>query len=78
MSMSKEGSGSSNVAPLNGQQQGMCKEMDLTQKDDVLKARLASDEKFVRRISKRIAMLAQARTLTDRYVLPVIHPLIVQ
>ena len=24
MSMSKEGSGSSNVAPLNGQQQGMC------------------------------------------------------
>lgn len=52
--------------------------MDLTQKDDVLKARLASDEKFVRRISKRIALLAQARTLTDRYVLPVIHPLIVQ
>lgn len=24
MSMSKEGSGSSDVAPLNGQQQGMC------------------------------------------------------
>lgn len=37
--------------------------------DDVLKARLATDEKCVRRIAKRVAMLVQAPTAQDKEAL---------
>lgn len=44
-------------------------DMHSNYQDDVLRARLSSDEKFVRRIAKRITSLVQAQTNDEQCVL---------
>ena len=53
-------------APLTTQEQGML--LKLKRADVVLKARLATDEKFVRRVAKRVAQLARLGSDKERYV----------
>lgn len=51
-------------APLTTQEQGMLSQ--LIQTDDVLKARLAADEKYLRRVAKRVAQLAKLESDKER------------
>lgn len=64
--MAPTGEAEDRPAPLTAQEQGMFPL--LMHADDVLKARLAADEKYVRRIAKRVAQLAKGGTDTERYV----------
>ncbi|WFD20459.1 hypothetical protein MCAP1_002703 [Malassezia caprae] len=52
------------LAPLTTQEQGMLSR--LMHADDVLKARLAADEKYVRRVAKRVAQLAKLENDKER------------
>ena len=59
-------------APVSGAEQGTSKAPvpyeALTRPDEILKTRLAADVKYVRRIAKRLNMVASARNEQERYV----------
>lgn len=59
-------------APVSGAEQGTSRVpvpcQALTRSDEILKMRLAADDKYVRRIAKRLTMVASARNGQERYV----------
>lgn len=65
------------LTPLASQQQGLCIQI-LTLLDEILRTRLNTDDKHVRRISKRIAKLVQSSSLQDRYAVYAVRLLTVQ
>lgn len=56
--------GAAAAAPLSGSEQGVFESFEFrsvnTSPDEVLKARLATDEKYSRRVAKRISSIAHA------------------